>query len=541
MKRLALYIITALFLLETTACSDFLDTVPHDSLVPVTTWKTEDDAAKFLVGCYDGWVNVDELFYWDAASDIGFANFAHDSWWYMGNGGMTANTAYNFYDFKMIRRCNTFLSNIDKIEFQDEAVKNDMIGQAKTIRAYQYFNKNWWYGGVPIIENYETAEDAKVERNTEEEVKQFVYDELDAAIPLLKDVPAARGYIAKGAALAIKMRSALYYADYERAKDAAKAIMDLRIYELEPDYANIFKVEGQDSKEIISSLQYILNTKTLFHLGMCFYNNSDNGWAGVAPVQNLVDMYEMTDGLTKEESALYDATHPFANRDPRMGMTILIPGQNWAGWIHNTLDRQVQNADGTVSTNINYPGSSDNASKTILTWAKYCGTGPDYYADIFATNACPIVFRYAEVLLSYAEAENELNGPSNEIYAMLDQVRNRVGMPEVDRTKYDTQEKLRELIRRERCVELAGEGLRRADIVRWKDSNGKMVAETVLNGKLIRISGTVNYEETDPYKRAAATGTSLLEERIFQPHNRYLPIPQNAIDKNPKLKQNTGY
>lgn len=541
MKRLALYIMTVLFLMETTACSDFLDTVPHDSLAPSASWKTEDDAAKFLVGCYDGWVNVDELFYWDASSDIGFANFAHDPWWYMGNGGVTANTAYNFYDFKMIRRCNTFLENIGQVEFRNEAVKNDMIGQVKTIRAYQYFNMNWWYGGVPIVKNYETAEEAKVPRNTEEEVKQFVYDEIDEAISLLKDKPSERGYIAKGTALAVKMRSALYYGDYERAKEASKAIMDLDIYQLEPEYANLFLVEGQDSKEIISSLQYILNTKTLFHLGMCYYNNSDNGWAGVAPLQNLVDMYELTDGQIKEESALYDEAHPFANRDPRMAKTILIPGQDWAGWIHNTLDREVQNADGTVSVNVNYPGSSDNASKTILTWLKYCGTGPNYYANIFATNACPIIFRYAEVLLSYVEAENELNGPSAEIYAMLDQIRNRAGMPDVDRAKYATQDKLRELIRRERCVELAGEGLRRADIVRWKDSSGKMVAETVLNGEVTRIAGTVNYKETDPYKRATVTGTIFLENRIFKPHNRYLPIPQNAIDKNPNLKQNTGY
>lgn len=119
-----------------------------------------------------------------------------------------------------------------------------MIGQVKTIRAYQYFNMNWWYGGVPIVKNYETAEEAKVPRNTEEEVKQFVYDEIDEATSLLKSEPSARDYIAKGTALAVKMRSALYYGDYERAKEASKAIMDLNIYKLEPEYANLFLVEG---------------------------------------------------------------------------------------------------------------------------------------------------------------------------------------------------------------------------------------------------------------------------------------------------------
>ena len=101
---------------------------------------------------------------------------------------------------------------------------------------------------------------------------------------------------------------------------------------------------------------------------------------------------------------------------------------------------------------------------------------------------------------------------------------------------------MRELIRRERSVELAGEGLRRADILRWKDENGKMVAEKVLNGELKRMAGTVNYKESDPYKRATITGTDIfIENRSFTVNNRYLPIPQDAIDKNPKLKQNTGY
>lgn len=157
------------------------------------------------------------------------------------------------------------------------------------------------------------------------------------------------------------------------------------------------------------------------------------------------------------------------------------------------------------------------------------------------TNASTIIFRYAEVLLSYVEAENELNGPSAEIYGMLNQIRNRVGMPDVDRNKYGTKETLRELIRRERSVELAGEGLRRADILRWKDSSGKMIAETVLNRPLTRVTGTVNANEPDPYKRATITGTSLVENRTFLPHHRYLPIKQDHIDKNPNLKQNTGY
>ena len=543
MKRLLVYMLAGVSVLGMTSCSDFLDTVPHDALSPATTWQTEDDAQKFLVGCYDGWADANEILYLDCGSDFGYNNFQWESWKTIGNGSMSAaNEVYNLYSFSMIRRCNTFLENIDKVEFSDESVKNDMIGQVRTIRAYQYFDKNWWYGGVPIIENYETAEEAQVARNTEEEVKQFIYDELDASIPLLNETPKSRGYIAKGTALAIKMRSALYYGDYERAKEAAQAIMDLKQYELDPDYANIFTVAGQGSKEIIASVQYIENLKTLYTIGQ-MYPNADGGWSSIVPTQNLVDTYEMDNGLTKEEAGdYYDPAHPFAHRDPRMAMTIIFPGQDWNGRIFNTLDKQIVNAaTGAEETNGDYPANADNASKTALSWNKYLGP-KSQYADMWSTNACPIVFRYAEVLLTYAEAENELNGPSAKVYDLLNQIRNRVGMPDVDQSKYGTQSTLRELIRRERSVELAGEGLRRADILRWKDANGKMVAETVLNGPLTRIIGTVDHSGTDPYTRATITRTDeLIENRSFAVHNRYFPMAQSDMDANPNLKQNPGY
>ena len=539
MKRLLVYMLAGMSLIGT-SCSDFLETIPHDALSPSTTWQTEADAEKFLIGCYDGWADESGILYWDCGSDFGFNYHIHEGWRNIGNGSMTAsNQVAGYYSFSMIRRCNDFLTNSANIEFAEESKKNNMIGQVKTIRAYQYFLMNWIYGGVPIIESYETAEEAQVPRNSEEEVKNFIYNELDEAIPMLYDAPEASGYIAKGTALALNMRASLFYGDYQRAKDAAKAIMDLGIYELDPSYENLFTLAGQNSKEIIASVQHDENLYSNWMIAT-MYNNADGGWSSMVPTQNLVDTYEKSNGLTKEEAGSgYDATHPFANRDPRMAMTVLYPGMDWVGLtgktILNTLDATIDGAK-----NPNYPDDADNASKTALTWAKYLNPYTQY-GDIWSTNAQPIVFRYAEVLLSYAEAENELNGPSAEVYNLLNQVRNRVGMPDVDQNKYNNQAKLRELIRRERSVELAGEGLRRQDIIRWKDDSGKMLAETVLNGPLTRVVGTVNTSEPDPTKRATISGTALVENRAFASYNRYLPIPQSAIDKNPNLKQNEGY
>ena len=539
MKRVLVYMLAGMALVGT-SCSDFLDTIPNDALSPSTTWQTEADAEKFLIGCYDGWADETGILYWDCASDFGFNFHIHEGFRNVGNGGMTAsNQVTDYYKFGMIRRCNDFLTNIQNIEFADAKKKDNMIGQVKMIRAYTYFNMNWLYGGVPIIDSYETAEEAQVPRNTEEDVKKYIYDELDAAIPLLNDIPAASGYIAKGTALALKMRSALYYNDFQRAKEAAKAIIDLGQYELDPSFENLFMVSGQNSKEIIAAVQHDEN---LYANGTIatMYNNADGGWSSMVPTKNLIDAYEMSNGLTKDEAGSgYDENHPFANRDPRMAMTVLCPGMDWIGiggtTVINTLDKEL---DG--KSNPNHPSTANNSSKTGLTWAKYLNPMAQY-GDIWSCKAQTIIFRYAEVLLTYAEAENELNGPSAEIYGMLDQIRTRAGMPKVDQGKYSLKETLRELIRRERSIELAGEGLRRADILRWKDASGKMVAETVLNIPLNSFTGTINYVETDPYKRAVISGVELVESREFAPHNRYLPIKQDALDKNKQLKQNDGY
>jgi hypothetical protein len=534
--------------LMTASCSDFLDTAPLDSLSQGIAWQTEDDARKFAIGCYGGnnsdtpdWESGTNILYLDCTSDFGYNNFEWEEYKTIGNGTMTpSGSVASFYNFAVIRRCNLFLEKVKDIPFADETAKNDLIGQVRAIRAYRYFVMNWWYGGVPVIDNYMTADEAKVARKTEEEVKQFVNDELDKAIlNELRDVPAERGRIAKGAAMAIRMRSALYYGDYQKAKELAETIIKLNQYDLEPNYETLFKVAGQDSKEIILAVQYVNSTKELDVIGQ-MYNNGDGGWSSIVPTQNLIDTYEMADGKTKEESDDYDPAHPFVNRDPRMAMTVVYPGMEWMGSIVNTLDKNIGDKN-----NANYPTSADNASKTGLTWRKYLDE--QYTNGIWNTNACPIVCRYAEILLTYAEAANELSGPTDtKIYDYLDLIRERAGMPKVDRVKYDTKEKLRELIRRERAVEFAGEGLRRADILRWRDNSGKMIAETVLNGTLERIVGTIDYNETDPSKRAvinvnASAAEKKIEDRVFKTDNRYNPIPQSARDKNPKLEQNKGY
>lgn len=553
MRNLKKYIYIGMTALLATSCSDFLETNPKDALSPATTWQNQDDAEKFLVGCYDKWQDQYDsgwgwdgfLLYWDGTSDFGYDQFSWEGYTPIGNGTVTASNGRGWYDFAHIRRVNELLANIDKCNMSDAAKKN-ITAQARWIRAYRYFLMNWNYGGVPIIDNYATAAEAMVPRKSEQEVKEYIEKELDDLVNDINETPASRGRVAKGAALALRMREALYYGEYDVAKDRAEKIIALNQYDLDPDYANLFTVAGQDSKEIILAVQAVENDYYNDVIGR-MYNNADGGWSSIVPTYGLIDEYEMANGLTKDEPGSgYDPTHPFNNRDPRMAMTVTYPGAyyingNGQEAIYNSLDKTL---DG--SSNPNYYLGADNCSKTGLTWAKYLAP-MNQYADIWNTKCQPIVFRYAEVLLTYCEAANELNGPSAQIYSYLNKVRERAGMPDVDQAKYNTKEKLRELIRRERAVEFAGEGLRRADILRWKDASGKMLAETVMNGTLERRVGTVSMDKNvAPGMRAtinvnASDADKKIEDRRFKTTNRYLPIPQGARDANPQLTQNDGY
>ena len=544
MNNLYKYLLAGLLTAGSVSCSGFLDTAPRNQLSQKTAWKTPEDAEKFLVGCYDGWESGGTILYMDCLSDFGFSFHAHEGFRSIGNGTMSPTSpGASFYGYGTIGRCNLLLKQIEEIPNMPEAQKKRIIAEAKVIRAYQYFTMNFLYGGVPIIELPQNADEARLPRKTEAEVRAYIAKDLDEAIPDLQ-ANVTRGRLGKGAALAIRMREALYYGDWEVAKAKAKEIIDLNVYSLEPSYQKLFTIAGQGSSEIIAAVQYLETVKPHYTSIGSMLNNSVGGWSSMVPTANLINLYEMKTGLTTDESGSgYDATHPFKARDPRMAMTVCYPGANYITpegktAIYNTLDQTLPGG----KKNEDYPESANNSSKTGLTWNKY--TAPaNQYADVWSTNASPIVFRYAEVLLSYAEAENELNGPSADVYAKINLVRQRVGMPAVDQTKYGTKDKLRELIRRERSVEFAGEGLRRADILRWKGTDGKMIAETVLNGPLQRMVGTVDMTGTNPETRAtinpsAPAEAKLVENRIFKPHFRYLPIPQWVIDRNPNFGKN---
>lgn len=531
MKKI-IYLLVIVFIFS--ACDEsFLETAPNDALSPSTFWKSKKDLDLALTGCYRGFEDGGTLMYRDCGSDNAYNNFPWEGWTAVGNGNLSAaDPGASYYGFGTINRCNEFLKNADNATSVSEEVRAIYKAQARFIRAYKYYSLTTNYGNVPLItENFATPDEAKVPRDSQEVIRKFIEDELNAVIAIL---PASYsgaefGKATKGAAQALLMRYYLYFKDYTKALATAKSING---YSLNPTFSGLFDPANEQNNEIILSVQ---QTADLYAIDFTpFLPNGIGGWSSVVPTQSLVDSFEMASGKTIQEAESageYDPTNPFVNRDPRLRASVVYPGQVFGDKVYRSVE--VGSDD--------YFNKADNASKTGYNFKKYTSfmesnPGTSYWNmgnDIF-------IFRYAEVLLTIAEAKMELGQIDAELYSAINAVRLRAGMPAVDQVKYANQANLRKLIRNERRVEFAMEGLRRDDIIRWN------IASDVLNGNLMGAKRGTVLATTQPngdYNVSMTLPANLIESRSFQaPKNNLLPIPQNAIDKNPKLlPNNQGY
>jgi hypothetical protein len=381
-----------------------------------------------------------------------------------------------------------------------------------------------------IITPITLGEGRALTRTPRGEVVAQILSDLDIAIGVLpiSYSGADRGRVTRGGALALKARAALYAAGWEQnhggnqaraaelyrtAADAAAAVRDLGIYTLQPNYADLTRYAGNNSTEIIFADLRVKNGR-----GHGSFNwlapRSLQGGSDVTPLRALVDAYQMTDGLPISSSPLFDPNNPYVNRDPRMYSTLLYPGATFGDITFNSLP-----GSGTPDEVRN----DFNATSTGYQFIKYVDLADR--ADRGNSGIHFILIRYADVLLMYAEAKIELNEADGSVYDAINLVRTRGGMPAVAPGSL-SQATLRDLLRYERRVELAMEGLRIFDIRRWK------IAEVVMPGQHFGID----------YMDAGQKQTIPADNRVFNPTRDYLwPIPQTEIELNPSLTQNPGY
>ncbi len=536
---------------------DLLTKVPADQPSTETFFENENDLILAANGAYNG-------LYWetgrtpyqmwlDASTDMAFnrGDYGGTNTVQMGQFSTETAVFYSFWSslYTRIARCNNILSNMHKAKaVSSETVYKQVEGQALFLRAFFNHYLINLYGDVPHITTMlSIGEAAAAERTPRATIASALLDDLQRAAD---DLPVAwtgkdLGRITKGAALSLKARIALLEGRYDIAASAAKEVMDLKVYQLHTNYTNLFRLSGKSSKESIFSLPYLRGTTTSGipqYIGI----RATQGWSVYVPTQNIVDYFQCTDGLPIDQSPLYDPQKPFENRDPRLKATILTPGQ-WMGGFrfetHPDSTKTSRNQNGVITRVTNQEVTHAYATFTGYIWNKYQDSLelPQYVTQ---SELDFMFIRYAEVLLTYAEAKIELNEIDQSVFDAINAVRGRatVAMPAVNA---GSQEELRKLIRYERTVELAMEGHRLFDIRRWK------YAEHVLPGNLLGRKKKTFYDnpvvpQIDQYGRSHYPNETELFNVIGvnffdASKNYYWPVPQKEIDLNKNLTQNQGY
>ena len=510
------------------ASCESLDQAPLDTTNELAFWNTERETLYAVSGLYNGWEDGSQIFYMDCVSDNSNSDFPWEGFQALGNGTASPTNSGNAdsrYSYTHIRRANWILENIDKAPIAD-GLKDRLKGEVRTIRAYRYLDMAILFGNVPLVTNTVSTDEAYIEASSRADVFKFVEDELRAAANSLPASQAEKGRMTKGAALGFLARCYAFQKKHQEVANVTQEIIDLKAYSLFNDYAGLFEEANENNAEVLSDIQYVANVQGYTSLGIML-PNSLGGWSSIVPTQSLVDAYETKDGEEITASSAYNPAKPFENRDPRFEATVIYPGALYTGKYFDPLN----------PNSIDYPSGPDNASSTGYNYRKYIQE-PSSYANVWNVGTNIIVQRYAEILLLNAEAKIELNQIDNSVYDNIDLVRERAGMGKVNKAVYSGQAKLRELVRRELRVELAGEGRRRFDIIRWG------IAKEVMSGPVYGSlsKGTVN-SATGEVTFTSLTDRFFVENRTFVDGRDDLwPIPQNVIDRGKgTLDQNPNY
>jgi len=513
-----------------------LDTYPKDKLSGATFWETREDAVNAVNAIYSFLPGNSEL-NWDMLSDIATTNSAAATTANIERGQTNANMDI-FQDlwndgYKAIRAANYLLENVDQVQERDPSLTDELRdrlkGEARFLRAYFYTRLVMLFGDVPLVTaTLDVEEAATLTRTPKEEIWDFVDRELAEIAPHLPNSYTGDniGRITKGAALALQARAMLYAGRWKRAADAAKAVMDLQVYDLYPQFEQLFTYGAENNQEVILDRQYakdIASTEFFYNYGP----RGMNGDVGICPTRTLVDAFETVNGRSIWDDPDYNPLNPYAGRDPRLGYTVFIPAFSDAvpgDVLYNGRAYDPRPGSGTADeVEVDY-----RRTKTGYGIRKYINIEDLNDPRNCGTNF--ILIRYADVLLMYAEAKTELNELDATVYDALNKVRQRsdVNLPPV--TAPQTQGQMREIVRHERMVELALEGLRLFDLRRWK------AADEVMQGAIPGMTYIRHGEsEVDTLLYNGVV-------RFFDPQRDYLfPIPQQEVLMNSHLTQNPNY
>lgn len=473
--------------------------------------------------------------------------------------------------YKAIARANTILANMEKAASLgiSEAKINQYTAEALFLRASRYASLISHFGDVVYVDEVIDIDEAfNIGRTPKQEIIPLVYEDFDkaaAGLPISYSGSSSQR-ATSGAALALKARFALYMGDWKIAAEAAKACMELGIYNLYPNYSELFLSTTRNTEETIFAIPRSVADKITIGNGTVLNAISRNpgGWAAMDPSWDLLAAYTCTDGLPIDESPLFDSHDPFKNRDPRCSATIVAFGSRHLGYEYNPHPEalEVMNFNtGKMQKNNDTRANAQYASFNWLIWKK--GIDETWLANGMDVDPDKIIIRYADVLLMYAEAKIELNEIDQSVLNAINQVRARAYGVDISATdSYPAvtetdQNKLRKILRTERRMELAYEGLRYMDLIRWRlaskaltnKSYGLLYPSSLLIEKVTSQGGwfwpsTPQIDEDgipDFSAMESAGQIAVLSQRLWNDRQYLWPIPTKEILINENLKQNEGY
>ncbi|MFT4153392.1 RagB/SusD family nutrient uptake outer membrane protein [Parafilimonas sp.] len=552
-KYTALFVLAAGFLIAVSACRKYED-VPVETVTPDYIWDTKDSngiyASEYLFTIYAALPEIANRItkdFLDAGSDDAVTSqTSAQPVTLLATNGITifSNPDDTWADcYEGIRMATNFLNNFGVVPLKNATEKSSWFGEARALRAFFYWELVKRYGGVPVLgDSLKTLEDdIEIPRSSFATCISYIVSECNKAIDSLRDDPADDedyGRFTKDGARALKARALLFaasplynggnvgdslngYTDYnvsrwQLAANAAKEIISQGIYSLEPDFVDIFI--SQRSNEVIFTKNNTTGTTIESTNGPVGFSAAA-GSGNTSPTQELVNAYGMANGLEiYDANSGYDSTDPYTNRDPRLGYTVLYNGAQW-------LSTAIETYIGGVSR----PGGSTVQTQTGYYLRKFMGhfenttAYESHYHDV-------IYFRYADVLLTYAEALNEYGGPSDDAFTAVEQVRERAGLSPYTLDRTLSQDSLRTIIRNERHKELAFEECRYWDIRRWK------IAGEVYNSHPLHAMNITSTTSGLTYTAASVLTTAFDESKMY-----FYPIPYTEMVSNAQLKQNPGW
>lgn len=574
------------------SCNKYIDKTPLSADTQANFYTNADQVQQALTGVYNafgarsvspGFSNPTPYYAkFDLYTEIGLER------------GLSGTIASGSYDptngsiseiwaafYQVIQRANNLLLYMTKAQgVMTPTDYNRVIAETKVLRAMAYWHLVVFYGDVPLVTAPPTSQGElySYSRQNKKDIIDYLLKDLSSITKDLDWQPAQQGRVSKGVAFGIAARLAMVDKRYSTVTDLTDSIINSSQYGLNPSYQNLFRKASQAlnvNKEIMFIYPFgDADAGSFNYLQLVQGSRNQGGQASHFPSQFLVDLFECTDGKTINQSALYNPARPNKNRDSRMAQTVIVPGdtvvvQGFTSMVFNFTDRFMATYN-TTSNTITFPSTINNQDSASIfgprlnglgnIWRKYCqdrdinGNAGNLYKVGW------IYMRYAEMLLLNAEANLEKGAPATAVATQLNKLRIRASMPVVAPDVLADPIKLKQLVRREKTIELANEGLHIADMRRWDDgAYAEKVMPIQMYGEAnsnMQFTPTVGLEFKIPAPAPIFDATYNVpiswingdalrlkrELRIFNKNQHILcPIPQGERDKAPSLTQNSNW